>query len=212
MLSDVKRQLNDLSSRQEALFEEIDPKRQSKLLDFYVRITPRVLNAERCRLFILDRENRNLWLKAETPAERAMELPMEASIVGDVISSGKPVIASHFELQSDTHGKIEAETGFVTREIICVPFRSKDGGEISGVIEVINKNTGAGFGKEDQEFLEEVGEHLRDIVDRIFPNHGAVDMDKGPLTMANRMIVGTALGAGFFVLSLIAMAVLSRLE
>lgn len=209
MSSNVDLQLDGLASRQTTLLEETDPKRESGLLDFYVRIIPRVLNAERCRLFILDRENRNLWLKAETATERAMELPMEASIVGDVISSGKPVIASHFGLQSDTHRKIEAETGFVTREIICVPFRSKDGGEISGAIEVINKNTGAGFGKEDQEFLEEIGEHLRDIVDRIFPNHGAVDMGKGPLTM---VIVGTALGAGFFVLSLIAMAVLSRLE
>ena len=81
MLSDVKRQLDDLSSRQEALSEEIDPKRQSKLLDFYIRIAPRVLNAERCSVFIHDPENRKVWLKMGTGVtERGIEVSLSAAV------------------------------------------------------------------------------------------------------------------------------------
>ena len=215
MLSDVKRQLDDLSSRQQALFDEIDPKQGSKLLDFYVRITPRVLNAERCSIFIHDLENRKVWLKTGTGVtERGIEVSLSDSIVGQVIASGKPVIANDLQIRNGTHKKIDTETGFVTREIICVPVRSKDRSEITGAIQVLNKKNGGGFNADDQAFLEEVGEHLQSVVDSVFLSQEAIGMSKKLVTVANQVIVGgvMALGAIIFTFSLIYMALLSRLE
>ena len=215
MLSNVKLQVADLSSRQQALFEEFDPKGGSKLLDFYVRVTPRMLNAERCSIFIHDPENRKVWLKTGTGVtERGIEVSLSDSIVGQVIASGKPVIASDLQIRNGTHKKIDAETGFITREVICVPVRSKDRGETTGAIQVLNKKSGGGFNAEDQAFLEEVGEHLQSIVDSIFLTQEAVGMSKKLVTVANQVIVGgvMALGAIIFTFSLIYMAFLSRLE
>ena len=215
MLSNVKLQVADLSSRQQALFEEFDPKRGSKLLDFYVRVTPRMLNAERCSIFIHDPENRKVWLKTGTGVtERGIEVSLSDSIVGQVIASGKPVIAGDLQIRNGTHKKIDAETGFITREVICVPVRSKDRGETTGAIQVLNKKGGGGFNAEDQAFLEEVGEHLQSIVDSIFLTQEAVGMSKKLVTIANQVIIGgvMVLGATIFTFSLIYMALLSRLE
>ena len=215
MLSDVKRQLDDLSSRQEALSEEIDPKRQSKLLDFYVRIAPRVLNAERCSVFIHDPENRKVWLRMGTGVtERGIEVAVDGSIVGEVIASGKPVIVNDVQERSGAHLKTDLRTGFVTREIICVPVRSRDRQKITGAIEVLNKKGEGRFNAEDQAFLEEAGEHLQSIVDSIFLSQEAVVMTKKLVTIANHAMVGVALVAGVFLMMfpLFYMALLSRLE
>ena len=215
MLANVRLQVDDLSSRQKVLFDEIDPKQGGKLLDFYVRVTPRMLNAERCSVFIHDPENRKLWLKTGTGVtERGIEVSVDGSIVGDVIASGKPVIASDLQNRSGTHQKIDAETGFVTREIICVPIRSRDRGAITGAIEVLNKKSGGGFGKEDQAFLEEVGEHVQNIVDSIFLSQEALVMTNKLVTIANRSIMAVVLAVGIVIvmLPLYYMAFMSRLE
>jgi GAF domain-containing protein len=215
MLSNLKLQVADLSSRQQALFDEIDPKQGSKLLDFYVGVIPRMLNAERCSVFIFDPENRKVWLKAGTGVtERGIEVSVDGSIVGDVIASGKPVIASDLQIRNGTHKKTDAETGFVTREIICVPVRSKDRSEITGAIEVLNKKNGGGFNAEDQAFLEEVGEHLQSIVDSTYLSQEAVGMTTKLVAIANQAIIGgvIAVGATLITFSFIYMALLSRLE
>ncbi len=207
MLSDVKLRLEDLSSRQQALFEEFDPKRGSKLLDFYVRMTPRVLDAERCSVFIHDPQNRKVWLKTGTGVtERGIEVAVNDSIVGEVIASGKPVIASDLQSRSGAHKKVDAETGFVTREIICVPVRSKNRGEVTGAIQVLNKKGGGGFNAEDQAFLEEAGEHLQSIVDSVFLSQEAVGMTRDLVKIAVRATVVSfiAVAAGIFVLVFLA--------
>lgn len=203
MLSNLKLQVADLSSRQQALLDGIDPKRENNLLDFYVRITPRVLNAERCSVFILDPENRNVWLKAGTGiAERGIEVSVDGSIVGEVIASGKPVIVNDVQERSGAHLKTDLRTGFVTREVICVPVRSKDRQKITGAIEVLNKKGEGRFNAEDQAFLEEAGEHLQSIVDSIFLSQEAVGVSKKLVTVAVRATAAgfIALGASFFLL------------
>jgi GAF domain-containing protein len=204
MLSDVKRQLDDLSSRQEVLSEEIDPKRESKLLDFYIRIIPRMLDAERCSVFIHDSENRKVWLRMGTGVtERGIEVSLNDSIVGDVIASGKPVIASDLQNRSGPHQKTDADTGFVTREVICVPVFSNDRQKISGAIEVLNKKSGGGFNAEDQAFLEEAGEHLQSIVDSIFLSQEAVGMSKKLIATAIRATVVSFIAVGVCILALV---------
>ena len=121
MLADAKQQLEELSSRQKVLAEAIDPKQQTTLLDFYVRIAPRLLNAERCSIFIHDPQNKKVWLKTGTGVtERGIEVSVKDSVVGEVITTGKPVIARDLESRDGTHKKVDTTTGFVSREIICV--------------------------------------------------------------------------------------------
>lgn len=204
MLSDVKHRLEELSLRQQVLSEELDPKRKSKFLEFYVRLIPRVLNAERCSVFIYNPVNNKVWLKAGTALrERGIEVSVHNSIVGEVIASGKPVITSDLQSRDGVHKAIDTTTGFVTREIICVPIRSADGSKVTGAIQVLNKKGGR-FTEEDQGFLAEVGEHFQGIVESIFVGQEAVSMTRSAVATASRAVVSSfiAIFASIFVITI----------
>jgi len=216
MLSDVKSRLEELSSRQQALSEELDPRNESKFLEFYVRLIPRVLNAERCSVFIHDPAKGKVWLKTGTAvAERGIEVSLDNSIVGEVIASGKPVITTDLQGREGAHKKIDTTTGFVTREIVCVPIRSTDGSKVTGAIQVLNKKGGGRFTEEDQDFLAEVGQHFQGVMESIFLGQEAVSMTRSAVTTATRAIIAAgimAIGSCGFVFLLIYAALQSRLQ
>jgi GAF domain-containing protein len=190
MFSDAKLHLEDLTSRQQALTDQLDPKRESKLLEFYVRLIPRVLNAERCSVFILDSANNKVWLKAGTALrERGIEVPLENSIVGEVIRSGKPVITSDLQSRDGVHKTVDTTTGFVTRDVICIPIRSLDGSKVTGAIQVLNRKGGERFTEDDQSFLAEAGEHFQSIVESIYMGQEAVSMTKSAVATASRATI-----------------------
>jgi len=205
MLSDVKSRLDELSSRQRSLSEELDPRKESKFLEFYVRLIPRVLNAERCSVFIHDPAKGRVWLKTGTAvAERGIEVSLDNSIVGEVIASGKPVVNSDLQSRAGAHRTIDTTTGFVTREIVCVPIRSTDGSKVTGAIEVLNKKGGGRFTEEDQDFLAEVGQHFQGVMESIFLGQEAVSMTRSAVTTAARAVVTSfiAVGACVFVVTM----------
>ena len=202
MLSDAKLRLEELSSKQQALSEELEPQSESKLLDFYVRLIPRVLDAQRCSVFIHDPANEKVWLKTGTGvAERGIEVSVKGSIVGDVIASGKPVIAIDLVSRDGVHKAVDTTTGFRTQDVICVPIRSQDRTKITGAIEVLNKKSGGKFHEEDQAFLEEVAEHFQSVVESIFLTQQAVGISRNLVATASRAIFTSfvAVGASIFV-------------
>jgi GAF domain-containing protein len=207
MLSDVRSRLEALSARQRTLSEELDPRKESRFLEFYVGLIPRVLNAERCSVFIHDPANGKVWLKTGTAvAERGIEVSLHDSIVGEVIASGRPVITSELQSREGAHRRIDATTGFVTREIACVPIRSSDGRTVTGAIQVLNKKDGGRFTAEDQRFLEEVGQHFQGIVESIFLCQEAVGMTERAVATATRAVVTgfISIGASIFVVTVVA--------
>ena len=190
MFADVKRNLEEVSSRQQALSDQLNPRMESKFIEFYVRLIPRVLDAERCSVFILDPASNKVWLKAGTALrERGIEVSLKNSIVGEVIASGKPVITSDLESRDGTHKAIDTTTGFVTRQVICVPIRSVDGSKVTGAIQVLNKKGGARFTEDDQGFLAEVGEHFQGIVESIYVGQEAVRITRSAVATASRVVV-----------------------
>ena len=196
MFADEKLRLEGIASKQQLLSDQLDPRKESKFLEFYVRFIPRLLNAERCSVFIYDPVNSKVWLKAGTALrERGIEVSLSDSIVGQVISSGRPVVTTDLQSRDGTHKKIDTTTGFVTREVICVPIRSGDGTTVTGAIQVLNKQGGGRFSEEDRTFLEEVGDHFQNIVESIYVGQEAISITKSTVTAASRAVVGSLIVA-----------------
>ena len=197
MLSDAKLQLKELSSKQQALIEELEPQSESKLLEFYVRLIPRVLEAQRCSVFIHDPANGKVWLKTGTGVtERGIEVSVKDSIVGNVIASGKSVIAIDLVSRDGVHKAIDTTTGFTTQNILCVPIHSQDRTKIAGAIQVLNKKSGRQFNEEDQAFLEEAAAHFQSAVESIFLTQEAVGMSRNLIATASRAIFVSFVAAG----------------
>lgn len=140
------------------------------LLDFCVRIIPKVVSAERCSIFVHDPEKEKVWLKAGTGlVEKEVDVYLDTnSIVGEVISTGKPIIINDMEQLEGVHKQVDEETGFVTRDLMCIPIRSLDGKKITGAVQLLNRMYGHKFSDTDLKLMEEMAIFFQQSLENIF--------------------------------------------
>jgi GAF domain-containing protein len=180
MFTNIKETIKILKQKKRYLDADWE-KEQYPLLNFYVKIMPLVLNAERCSIFIHDPEKSITWLKAGTGVEeRDIEVTGEyESVVGKVISSGEHRIVTGLDKgKNEIYKQMEDKTGFVTRDILCIPLRSLDGKKITGAVQLLNKKDGATFNNADVKLVEEVAHYLEFTIENIYFNQeltGALD-------------------------------------
>jgi signal transduction protein with GAF and PtsI domain len=209
MLGTVRQQFERLRSKSEILHTNVDPTRDSALLDLFVKIIARTLDAERCSIFIHDPVKEKVWLKSGTGVgEREIEVPLATSVVGQVISSGRHMTQEGMDKSEGMHKQVDSETGFVTRNVLCVPIQSRNRGEVTGAIQVLNKKNGANFTDDDVALLREIGDFLQLQIDRVFLNQEVFGAVKGLFDLAGKLMM-TLFGLGS--LAFIAMLVIFSL-
>lgn len=181
MFVDVKKTLNELQEKRRYLDADWDPAKNKALLEFYVKIMPKVLDAERCSIFIHDPASKEIWLKAGTGlGEKEIRVGMDdASIVGEVVATGEHRIITGLSDRNGAHKQADRVTGFETQDILAIAIKSLDGNEITGAVEVLNKKGGAGFNDEDRVLLEEMAHYLELTMENIFYNQQSAGALKG---------------------------------
>ncbi len=179
MLRELESQLDHIKAKREILAEVYPSADGSTLLSFYTRIMPKVVDAERCSVFIHDAEKDKVWLKIGTDVtQQAFEVPKRGSVVGDVIASGMPAVVSGLDAKAGAHNAIDEITGFVTRNVLCVPIRSPVRNEVTGAFQLLNKLNDREFTREDISLAMEVARHLQNEVDGIFLGQEAVGLSE----------------------------------
>jgi adenylate cyclase len=130
------------------------------LLPRMVELISDFLDAERCSVFLYDRETDELYTKAAVGLTKEIRFPAGNGIAGSVFRSGEPVHIPDAYADPRFNQEIDKRTGFRTRDILCVPIRhAKDGRvEIVGVAQALNKR-GGGFGHEDLTLLDTLNSH-----------------------------------------------------
>ena len=179
MLRELESQLDHIKAKREILAEVYPSADGSTLLSFYTRIMPKVVDAERCSVFIHDAKKDKVWLKMGTGVtEQAIEVPKGGSVVGEVIDSGMPAVVSGLDVKAGAHNAIDEITGFVTRNVLCVPIRSPVRNEVTGAFQLLNKLNDREFTREDISLAMEVARHLQNEVDGIFLGQEAVGLSE----------------------------------
>ena len=122
-----------------------------------------LLGSERCTVFIVDRERRELYttesmsygMGPSLPIDRdkntLISFPMDRGIAGAVASTGQRVNIPDAYKDSRFNQTMDKETGFRTRSILCMAIKNHRG-EIAGVLQVMNKKNGT-FHEEDERLL-----------------------------------------------------------
>lgn len=172
MFKDIDNQIEQLNKKRSYLDADLDTSGKISLLEFYVKIVPKVLNAERCSIFIYDPDSKTIWLKCGTELEeRDIEVTLEydATVV-NVITSGQHKVVTGLDKKNGVHKRTDENTGFVTREILCIPIKSLDGTEVTGAVEILNKKGGGTFNDEDRMLLEEMAHFLELTIENVFFN------------------------------------------
>ena len=124
-----------------------------KLLLIIMDEVRKALKADRCTVFILDREKNELWSKV-AHGERDIRFPCNLGIAGHVATTGNVLNIPDAYADPRFNQEIDKKTGYFTRNILTFPMRNKLG-EIIGVFQVLNKFEGA-FTKQDEQLLDTI--------------------------------------------------------
>ncbi|MCB0190280.1 MAG: GAF domain-containing protein, partial [Caldilineaceae bacterium] len=99
-----------------------------------------ILNAQAATLFRIDAKRRELvFMIAKGAAAQALEekrIPLEQGVVGWVAVHGQSLVINNTQESELFNSQIDSQTGFSTRNILCVPLRIQD--RTIGVLEVLN--------------------------------------------------------------------------
>lgn len=143
---------------------------RNQLLDRIMHHANQLLDVEATSIWLRDERTGDLILQTATGKQsqqlRAEEVrvPAGCGIIGYVTSTGERVLVNDVRDDSRFYRKIDQQSGFVTRSILCVPLRAPTihlGGDqgavqatIVGGAQALNKRNGQVFSAEDISLFE----------------------------------------------------------
>lgn len=124
-----------------------------ELLRYIVEVSVQQTGAERGTLFLNDEKTNELYSRvAQGVGFREIRLLNDTGIAGHVFKTGEGIIIDDAYTDARFNRSIDADTGFVTRNLLCAPIMTP-GREIIGVLQILNKRSGS-FDRDDLELLE----------------------------------------------------------
>ncbi len=135
--------------------------KEDKIIANVVNLTQNSLYSVASTLILLDVDNKGelYFQTSDGPAAgqlKRLHIARQSSIADWVMRNGKPMIVNNPEKNSGFYKLLDDATGFRTRHAIAAPLIS--GGKVFGVIEALNKPTGAIFSKRDLNTILDVAD------------------------------------------------------
>ncbi|HUB95896.1 MAG TPA: GAF domain-containing protein [Stellaceae bacterium] len=129
-----------------------------------IALIAEVFDAERATLFLHDPDSGELFSRvAVGDGVREIRIPASAGIAGAVFQSGKPEIIADAYKDTRFNQAVDRETGYVTRDILCVPLRNREGA-VTGVTQALNRRKGE-FTPMDLALLEAINRQASNAIE-----------------------------------------------
>ncbi len=138
-------------------------------LRVFTRRVGELLDAERASLFLVDRPRQQLVLRVaqDMPDGDYVRIPLGSGIAGAAATSGEIVRIDDAYADKRFNQSIDAETGFRTRSMLCLPLHDRSGG-VFAVTQLLNRRDGQPFDDRDtrryQEFASSLSVLLESLV------------------------------------------------
>lgn len=102
--------------------------------------TKTALNADRCTVYLYDKERNELYSKVATGIEGVKELriPADKGLAGHVAQTGETINIKDAYKDKRFNPEVDKKTGYKTKTILCMPIKNFNQ-EIIGVFQVLNK-------------------------------------------------------------------------
>jgi Nif-specific regulatory protein len=127
------------------------------LLDLIAREAINLLACDRASIFLLDREQHELWSKVALGSDEILRFDADVGIVGTAVRTGGIINVRDAYSDPRFYTSIDDRTGYRTRNVLAVPVFNQIG-ETIGAFEVLNKHEGP-FGARDEELLTALASH-----------------------------------------------------
>jgi len=138
-------------------------------LRVFTRRVGELLDAERASLFLVDRDRQQLVLRVaqDMPDGDYVRIPLASGIAGAAAVSGEIVRVDDAYADSRFNQAVDAETGFRTRSMLCLPLQDRSG-QVFAVTQLLNRRDGQPFDDHDtrryQEFAASLSVLLESLV------------------------------------------------
>jgi signal transduction histidine kinase len=133
--------------------------------------TARVVQADRCSVFLYDRQRNELWSTAATGLDGAViRMPASSGLAGACFQTAEIINLEDAYGDPRFNPEPDSRTGYRTRGLLCLPIFGRDR-SVLGVMQLLNKREGP-FSREDIDFLQ------------TFVNHAAVYLEMAQLRQA----------------------------
>ena len=127
-----------------------------KLLMTIAEQTRLVLEADRCSVFLYDKDKNELWSKVALGMDsEEIRFSADKGFAGYVVKTGETINIKDVYKDSRFNKEIDKHTGYKTYNMLCMPIRNIKY-EIIGVFQVLNKKNGS-FTESDEEILLAIG-------------------------------------------------------
>jgi sigma-B regulation protein RsbU (phosphoserine phosphatase) len=132
----------------------------AELLELILRIARTEVNADRGTVFLVDRQNKELWsIVAQGLESQEIRIPFGRGVAGHVAQTGEILnVADAYELPFFDRS-FDQKFGYRTKSLLCLPIRHKSG-EVVGVLQLLNQTTDGKFTRKDEEFLNKLSGHM----------------------------------------------------
>lgn len=128
----------------------------NELLKVIAEETKVAIQADRCTVFLLDKEKNELWSKVALGMDsQEIRFPADKGLAGYVVKTGEPLNIPDAYNDSRFNPDIDKKTGYRTKTILCMPIKNNNK-EIIGAFQVLNKLEGI-FTKNDEDLLVAIG-------------------------------------------------------
>jgi signal transduction protein with GAF and PtsI domain len=108
--------------------------------------TTRVIDADRCTLYLVDNVQRGLFAMQ---GEVNIRISMDQGIAGHVATTGQTLNIPDAYENPNFNQAIDKKTGYRTKAILCMAIKSEN--QVVGVLQLINKTSGNGVFTSDDE-------------------------------------------------------------
>lgn len=166
MYNALRKDINQLNKDIEHLQTD---RARSRLLDFFSKAAPRMVDAESCSIFVTAYERPDDWVRTGTALDEDFidNDRVSSLLVGETIRTGEPIYRN--DLDEGSNDIVDVANVITPRDVVCIPLRSSDGLEITGAIQIVNRlNNGEPYSSEDLSLLEELASLLEISLENIY--------------------------------------------
>ncbi len=126
------------------------------LLKVIAEETKSAIQADRCSVFLYDKNKDELWSKVALGMNsQEIRFPADKGIAGHVVKTGETINIKNVYSDDRFNKEIDIQTGYTTATILCMPIKNLNQ-EIIGAFQVLNKLNGE-FSEEDEDLLIAIG-------------------------------------------------------
>src|SRR5215468_1155143 len=135
------------------------------LLGKMVDLIAESMQGERATVYVADPRTGELLSKvAHLPELTEIRLAPGQGVAGHVAATGRPVLIPQAKTDERFFGGVDAQTGYETRSMIAVPVRRARGGELLGVVQVLNRKDGSVWTESDVRLLEVIASQVATVL------------------------------------------------